>query len=212
MIAATGCDPNFDQELDEWPEDYDAILTKVITDPAGDISPDMISADLTEVAMGVDGGYLYVRTRWAATTPTSAIDIPPTYPGEQRAVTGHSLYIQMTWGRPDGRGLKLGVELEYDDYPFFDEDCVNAIAETGNDPFGDSREAYEFGEYGEGGPGADCTIVRYALADLGAWFPRGQTVQIDFTCYARAEDLSDDYAVFDKYAPDGIESTTWLLP
>jgi hypothetical protein len=43
----------------------------------------------------------------------------------------------------------------------------------------DKNQEHMEGEFGQGGSGYNYAIVRYDMSDLGSFFPRGQTVDIE---------------------------------
>jgi len=203
-----------------WPSDYSEIFTKVYTDPENDLdigvpgSPpyDLYYApcDVTQVLLGVEGDYLYIRVDYAANIPLWPVFIPEDPPVEAQIVGNHGTGIYLDIDSNDMTGflgcdVSFGVGFEYGtrvlvgaqyDYSTIDEPAKSQIE----------------GELGEGGPGYKYSIGRINISGLGELFPKGTTVEIDVW----AESMSFDFngnEFYHHFAFDTVAYLeTWTLP
>ncbi|MBT3363171.1 MAG: hypothetical protein HN929_12040 [Chloroflexi bacterium] len=198
-----------------WPDDYALIFTYTIDDSGSDFDQNISGApayideinyspiNVTKVWLGMDGDYLYMRLDYASTIPDDPLWIAATGNVQEQTVgvQGTSLALDVD-SNPDTGAEFSGIEI------FF----------SVNHEYGSRSEAYAKydlsalvvvkhldGEVGDGGMGDNYVIVRYDTSQLGEYFPRGDTVMLEF--WSEAE--SDLYHHFDF---EEIDAVQWTIP
>ncbi len=215
---------------DPWPSNMGAVLTTMFTDPAGDqqaLPPEQEgppypgpvpfpAVDVTEIAMGVDGDFLYMRVQFAGPIPTADVHIPADGVVEEQWVRSQGMNVSLnsdgntaTGGAGEGVtgvdvffavGFRYGTQtLVYANWDFPDGDVHHAVHNA-------------HGELGSGGPGHDFVVARYRVADLGAFFPRGELV--DVGSWSEAESYNADGTLkYHHFAYDrAIDGGHWTIP
>ena len=223
-----GCSDDGDSGAsgDSWPIDYGAVFSKIISDPADDLVPapgggspaypvDYPPADVTQVSLGVQGDYLYIRIDFADVIPTAPVYIPANPPVEDQVVHEHVTNIAMDTDNDDATGC-MGIFVDGVDVLFTVTvgyglrgirvntlyDCI---------PGTDHYQSELPGEYGAGGSGYDTVTVRHNVFNLGNLFPSGVNVEIDVWSEAMSFD-SNGIELYHHYAFDMLTPTNWILP
>lgn len=207
----------------DWPAETGPLLTKASTDPVGDQTNDhpgarppvlvpYAPADVTGIAFGVDGSYLYLRVDFAAAIPTGPVAIAAQPGLAAQTVSSQSLSLVMdadndtqTGGgaSPWLEGVDLffaisvkygGQTLVYVNYDFLDGDLHK-------------NQRQLSGVVGAGGPGYDYIIVRYDVSQLPpGFFPRGSQVRVGSWIEAESE-------LYHEMAADTILiNEPWTIP
>ena len=198
-----------------WPEDYTPIFSYTINDAGSDFDEDISEAptyidqvdypaiNITKVSLGVEGNYLYMRLDYAGEVPSLPFQIAATGDIEAQTVTcqGASVALDVD-SNPDTGAEFSGIEI------FF----------SVNHDYGERSEAYAKynlsnaddvqhldGEAGEGGMGYDYVIVRYDTSGLGSFFPRGDTVMVEFWSEAESD-------LYDHFAFEETDQVEWTIP
>ena len=204
---------------DPWPTDLSAVYTSHVTDPADDLdiapggappyaSPvDYPPVDVTDISMGVDGEFLYIRYDFAGALPDAPFAVAASGEVEQQTVEHQSISINFNSDDDLGTGaggegidgidiffalvIEYGFETKvYANYGFPDGDIHHHQGQT-------------IGELGPGGPGHDYVILRYKITDLGQYFPRGTTR--DFGGWSEAESDLYHHFAFDPWVADSFD-------
>lgn len=214
-----------------WPSNLNAVLTTTFTDPQGDqelLPPDQDgppysapvafpSVDITSIAVGVDGAFLYMRVDYAGVIPVDPAYIAPSGEIEEQWVTNQGMNIALnvdgdvgTGGGGEGvSGIDIFFAVSFD---FGDRSLIYVNWDF---PDGDLHHnvSQMDGELGDGGPGEDYAVVRYDISNLGAFFPRGETVDIGSWSEAESYDAPNGNLMYHHFAYDRvIDGGTWLLP
>lgn len=203
-----------------WPTEYSGIFSKFITDPADDLvmlwpdqPPYPVSyspVDVTQVSLGVQGHYFYIRVDYVGVIPTAPVDIPEDPPVEAQTVGSHCMDIAMD---ADNNGMTGGAQGEEVLFQVGFDYGRNTLVWAGYDPVpGIDYYQSEFeGEFSEGGPGNNYVIIRYNVEKLGSFFPRGANVLVIPWAEATSFDSSGN-EFYHHFAFDDLTITTWTLP
>jgi len=215
---------------DPWPPDLNVVLTTVFADGAGDqeaMPPAQAGppysgpvpfapVDVTQIAVGIDGDFLYMRVDYLGVIPTAVVHIPAAGEVEEQWVRNQGMNIALnsdgnlaTGGGGEGvSGIDIFFAIS------FEYGTRNLIYANWDFPGGDLHfPTYQMdGELGEGGPGFNYAIVRYRIANLGPFLPFGQTV--DIGSWSEAESYNADGSLkYHHFAYDrAIDGGSWTIP
>ena len=217
--------------LDEtWPADLAAVLTQSFPDGTGDLElmpPEQAGPpysdpvpyppiDITEIAVGVEGEYLYMRVDFAGTIPTDVVHVAAAGEVEEQWVKNQGMNIALntdgdiqTGGGGEGvSGIDIFFAVSFD-YGLRDQVYANYDFPDGD--LHHNQQQVE-GELGDGGPGHDFALVRYDVSGLGSFFPGGQTV--DVGSWSEAESFNADGSLkYHHFAFDRtIDGEQWSIP
>jgi len=224
FVTLIGCSDD-GAASDPWPTDYGAVFTKFLNDPADDLtgfsgeSPpypvSLPSVDVTQISLGVQGNYLYIRIDYAGVIPTSPVLFPDNPPVEAQTVQNHVTNISMNTDNDYSIGCVgvgfHGVDVLYTIYLGYGLAGVSVYAIYDCVSNTDNYRRQLIGEFGQGGPGYNYVIVRYNVLDLGILFPRGTTVDVGGWSEAYSIDLNG-FELYHHFAFDPLTPTTWMLP
>ena len=200
---------------DPWPEDYTSIFSYIIDDAGSDFDGgisdaptyideiDYPAANITKISLGIEGKYLYMRLDYASEVPSLPFQIAAEGNIEAQVVEAQGTSVALDSDNNPNTGAEFsGIEI------FF----------SVNHDYGEKTEAYAkynlsnadsvlylYGEVGDGGMGYDYVVVRYDTSGLGRFFPRGDTVMVEF--WSEAE--SDLYRHFAFEEADVVD---WEIP
>jgi hypothetical protein len=171
---------------------------------------------VTQIAVGVDGDYLYMQVEFAGAIPTERVQIRAAGEVEEQWVSNQGMNIALNVdgdesGGGSGEGVS-GVEI------FFavGVDYGERVQVYANWDFPDGdihNNTYHMdSELGAGGPGYDYVLVRYDISDLGEYFPLGATVDIGSWSEAESEN-GDGSLKYHHFAFDAvIDGGSWTIP
>ena len=213
-----------------WPSNLSTILTTAFADGVGDQEalPTWMagppysgpvpfpSVDVTNISVGVDGQFLYMRVDYAGTIPDDAVHFQPAGEIEEQWVENQGMNIALNVDGDIGTGGG-GEGVSGIDTFFaigFDFGVAPNIYSNWDFPDGDvhHNQHHREGELGEGGPGFSYAVARYDLTDLGAFFPFGTTV--DVGSWSEAESFNQDGSLkYHHFAFDRvIDGGSWEIP
>ena len=204
VIAFSGC-PQF--TAPSWPTNYAPILTDQYVDAVGDeVSPIGVgtypSVDVTDVALGMSGDYLYIRVDFSTNIPTAAQDVSGVWPSPSAYVMDHGFYFDLFVDAVPGPDISFRCKLRYGEgYVLY---VLSGEIPPNLDPL------VGVGEFGEGGSGYDYLIVRFDTSEFGSLFPRGTAVGTSFGSSANAYDSNKDGPV--DSAGDMVTVGVWNIP
>jgi len=213
-----------------WPDDLDAVFTKVFEDATDDqvaLPVDMAGppysgpvpfppADVRRVSVGVDGRFLYMRVDYLGSIPIDVVHQQPSGEIEDQWVKDQGMNIAMNVDGDidtgaDGEGVH-GIDIFF--AVAFDFGMRAKVYANWDFPDGDvhHHQNHSEGELGIGGPGYDYAVVRYDTSTMGAFFPRGATV--DVGSWSEAESFDADGSLkYHHFAFDRvIDGGTWTIP
>ena len=212
-----------------WPGDVRSVFTTSFVDGRGDqeaLPPEMAgppysgpvpfgSVDVTDISLGVQGAFLYMRVDYAAPIPTDLVHIVSAGEVEEQWVRNQGMNIALnaddSMSGVGGEGVH-GIDIFF--AVSFDFGIASDIYVNWGFPDGDLHNAtgHAAGELGQGGPGFDFAVVRYDVSGLGEFFPRGATV--DIGSWSEAESFNADGSLkYHHFAFDRvIEEMTWSIP
>lgn len=212
---------------DPWPTSYSSILTSSGTDPSNDMvkapqdSPpysapiNYPASDVTRVSYGIQGKYLYMRFDLAGVLPTAPVVIVRSGEIEPQTVARQGFNFSVDADNNNqtgvwGEGL-AGIDIQYAVALFYG-DHTTAYANFDFPPFGDPHfgdphynRGHVEGEIGGGGPGSAYILIRFDTSTLGAYLPRGTTVEVGG--WSEAESNLYHHFAFDPLTPG-----TWSIP
>ncbi|MEK7388220.1 MAG: hypothetical protein AAB036_00830 [Elusimicrobiota bacterium] len=205
-----------------WTQYYDdpAIFTQTLNDPAGDwelpiseAPPSIIAyntIDVRTIQYGLSGSYFYVRVDYAGTIPIAPIAVSGQTVGRQSTsfiMDTDNNNLTGANGESQGGVQFLGMDIYYGLGVEYGSTWHRAPYANYNFPTNDAH-VYSGtlpGEWRSGGPGHTFVIARFNISGLGAYFPRGTTV--DVGSWSEAESNGYHHFAFDP-AP----ATTWAIP
>ena len=213
-----------------WPEDLAATLTTVFTDGAGDqeaLPPEMAgppysgpvpypAVDVTEILLGADAEFMYMRVQFASTIPSAAVHVSEAGEIEEQWVRNQGMNVALNSdGDIDTGGGGEGVSgIDIFFAVGFEYGQKTSVYANWDFPDGDlhNQMNHMLGEVGEGGVGHDFVLVRYDISQLGAFFPRGATV--DVGSWSEAESFNQDGSLkYHHFAFDRvIDGGQWGIP
>lgn len=211
-----------------WPDDLNAVFDASFADPSGDqegLPPEMAgppysgpvlfpSIDVTDVRLGVDGDFLYMRVQFAGPVPSDVVHVAQAGEVEEQWVKNQGMNVaanvdgdEATGG--SGEGVS-GIDIFF--AVSFDYGVQAQIYANYEFPDGDVHHHQNqiVGELGPGGPGHDFAVARYDVSSLGAFFPRGTTVEVG--SWSEAESFNADgslkyhHFAFDRVIDGGLWS------
>ncbi len=216
---------------DPWPVNIDAVLATVFSDAIGDqelLPPDQDgppysgpvpfpAVDVSEIPVGVEGDFLYMRVDFAGPIPAAPVHIVASGEVEEQWVRNQGMNIALNVDGDAGTGgggegvsgidiffavgfdYQRGVNLVYANWDFPDGDLHHNLQQMD-------------GELGQGGPGHAFALVRYDVSGLGSFFPRGGTV--DIGSWSEAESYNADGSLkYHHFAFDRvIDGGSWTIP
>ncbi|MFC1998520.1 hypothetical protein ACFLVR_02620 [Chloroflexota bacterium] len=202
---------------DPWPQDYSSIFSYAIDDPGSAFDGDMSDApayidevdyppiNVIRVSLGVEGKYLYIRLDYAGGIPSFAIEVIASGNIEAQTVEAQGTNVALEVDNNPDTGA-IGVDIFFAvNFDYGEQTQVYANYDfAGTNDIHKNNQHLE-GELGEGGMGYDYAIVRYDTSELGAYFPRGSTVMVEFW----SEVVSSLYHHFDFEEIDAVE---WTIP
>jgi hypothetical protein len=203
VMAYAGC-PQF--TAPPWPTNYAPILTDQYVDAVGDeVSPLGVgtypSIDVTDVALGVDNDYLYIRVDFAVPIPTVHQDVSGVWPFPSEYVKDQGFRLNLNVDGQFGGDVLFTCKLRYGEgYVLY---VLSVEVPANLDPL------VGVGELGEGGSGYDYLIVRFDVSELGSLFPRGTAVTAGLDASADSVDADDNMA---DSAWDNVSVGVWNIP
>lgn len=230
ILSWTGCGSSSSgpsPSADPWPTSYGEILTASVTDPPNDLvkapqdappysTPVSYPAiDVTRVSFGFRGKYLYLRVDFAGVLPKTVVSIPRTGDIEPQTVARQGFNLSVDADNSDatgtfGEGI-AGIDIFYALGLYYGDRTI-AYANYDFPPPGDPHygdvhynRGHLEGEVGEGGPGSSYLIVRFDTSSLGAYVPRGTTVEVGG--WSEAES-----SLYHHFAFDPLVHGTWFIP
>jgi hypothetical protein len=216
-----------------WPSNPEVVLTTTFSDPTGDLEAlpvgqdgppysgpvDFPQVDVTQVKLGVSDGHLYLRIQFSAPLPTAEVHILPAGEIEEQWVRSQGFSFSLNSdnnGATGGAGEGVsGVDLFFAlGFRYSSGGSQTLAYANWSFPDGDIHHNARTveGQLGAGGPGSDFALVRYPIATMGSYFPRGNTVAVG--AWSEAESSSAGGArkyhhfAFDRVITNG----TWAIP
>ncbi len=172
--------------------------------------------DVTEVAVGIDGDFLYMRVTYAGIVPSIVVHVPANGEVEEQWITNQGMNIALNTDGDQGTGGSgegvSGVDIFF--AVSFEYGQRHQVYTNWDFPDGDihNHVGHLEGELGEGGPGFDYALARYPITTLGAFLPRGSTVEIgswsEAESYDGAGNLLYHHFAFDRV----IDGQSWVIP
>ncbi|MDH3891638.1 MAG: hypothetical protein OEV49_11190 [candidate division Zixibacteria bacterium] len=227
--TGTGSGPIDFSYDEEWPANLDAILTDTFADstddqvglPTWQDGPPYSepvpfpSVDVTQIILGVDNGFLYMRVDFAGVIPSETVVIDSSGEIEHQNVTNQGMNIALNSDNDldtgaNGEGV-WGVDIFFAvGFTYGQHSMVYANWDFSNhDVHLHNQQLY--GEAGLGGQGYDHVVVRYKISGLGSYFPLGTT--IEFGSWSEAESYNDDGSLkYHHFAFDPFTAVTWTIP
>lgn len=215
--------------ITDWPADMAAILTAAFPDSANDLIALPVAqegppysgpvsypaVDVTNISLGIDSIYLYMRVDFTGTIPTTPVQITASGEVESQIVKKQGMNISLNTDNDiqtgsGGAGI-AGVDIFF--AVGFEYGLHNLVYANYDFPASDihNNNQHLEGILGEGGPGYKFVIVRYDISGLGSFLPLGTTVQIG--SWSEAESYNADGSVkYHHFAFDPFIATTWAIP
>lgn len=213
----------------DWPAELNVVLLDTFPDGVNDqvnlpIEQDGLpysgpvdfpSVDVTQIILGVDRGFLYMRVDYRGSIPTEPVQIIQAGEVEAQLVTDQGMNISLNTDNnlqtgSSGDGIS-GVDIFFAIGFTFGND-INIYANY-DFPDGDIHHNQQQidGELGFGGPGYSYAIVRYDISNLGSFFPLGET--ISFGSWSEAESSNPDGTIkYHHFAFDPFDAVIWTIP
>lgn len=212
-----------------WPADIEAVFTTSFSDPGGDqeaLPVEMAGppysgpvpfppVDVTEVQLGIEGDFLYMRVRYAGTIPTDVVHIAQAGEVEEQWVRNQGMNVAVNSdGAPSGGSGEgvAGIDIFF--AVSFEYGVTSQIYANYDFPDGDvHHHQYQIvGELGLGGPGHDFAVARYDVSNLGPFLPRG--IEVDVGSWSEAESFNADGSLkYHHFAFDRvIDGGRWPIP
>lgn len=212
-----------------WPSDLESVLSQSYVDGAGDqeqMPPEQAGPpystimvhppiDVTQIRLGVDAGFLYMRVEFAGVIPTRRLHVLAEGEVEEQWVANQGMNVAVNSdGLPTGGGGEGvdGIDVFFAigfAYGEFDQVYCNY-----GFPTGDLHEALgqRLGELGDGGPGHDFVLARYDVREFDEYLPPGETLWIG--SWSEAESYEADGTLkYHHYAYDrAIDGGQFSVP
>ncbi|PCJ62584.1 MAG: hypothetical protein COA79_03465 [Planctomycetota bacterium] len=212
-----------------WPTDFSKIFKASFSDGEGDqialpVEMDappyadpvsFPSVDVTNISLGIEQDFLYMRVDYAGEIPLEEVKIPEKGEVESQIVKNQGMNISLNVDDDENTGSSgegvQGVEIFF--AVSFSFGIKNAIYANYDFPNGDIHlhQQQILGELGEGGPGYKYAIVRFDISKLGDFLPRGKTVELG--SWSEAESFNEDGTLkYHHFAFDGFTAVKWDIP
>jgi len=202
---------------DLWPEDYTSILMYTIDDAGSAFDEDIFDApsylneidyppiNVTKVLLGTEGKYLYMRLDYAGEVPSLPFQIMANGNIEAQTVEAQGTNIALEVDNNPDTGA-VGVDIFFAvNFDYGERTQVYANYDfSSTDDIHENNQHLE-GEVGDGGMGYDYVIVRYDTSGLGEYFPRGDTVIVEF--WSEAES-----SLYHHFAFEETDQFEWTIP
>ncbi len=208
------------------PPNIDAILTTTHSDPPGDQvlapfdgPPALVHyppADLVSIRLGVSGSVLYMRVTFAGVIPGAPVPVPAQGANPAQTVKDQGMSLNMDIDNDDRTGaggwpviggidIFFGVKFVYGDYAtaYANYDFASGDVHL--------NRGHLDGDIVEGGPGFDHVTVAFDVSGLGAFFPRGRSVEIG--AWSEAQSFNEDGSLlYHHFAYDPTVAESWTIP